>query len=101
MYTTVKVRPAGDQRYRWSGYVYDISTSGMRFEMDEKPQDNQPLEVHITLPRRGSIRPTTINATGRVVRTHDDEPGPVRMGLQFDAFRSEADKRRLTGYVGC
>lgn len=99
-YTVLKARPSGDQRYRWTGFIYDISTSGMRFEVDERIEDQTALEVHITLPRRGNTRPTTIQATGRVVRMHDDEPGPVRMGLHFEAFRSESDRKRLAGYVG-
>lgn len=96
MYTHLRVRPAGDSRYRWSGYVYDISESGMRFELDDQVAHGTPLEVRMTLPGNA---PTTLAATGTVVRTHDDEPGPVRMGLHFDDFRTEADRRRLSDYL--
>jgi hypothetical protein len=96
MYTHLRVRPAGGSRYRWSGFVYDISASGMHFELDDQIDSGTALEVRITLP--GSA-PTTLSATGTVVRTHDDEPGPVRMGLHFDDFRTENDRKRLVQYL--
>ncbi len=96
MYTVVRVRPAGEQRYRWTGFIYDVSETGIRFELDDPLANGQSLDVRMTLP--GS-RPVTINATGTVVRTHDDEPGPVRMGLQFDQFRTHTDRDRLNDYL--
>ena len=31
MYTLVRVRPQGQARYCWTGHIYDVSESGMRF----------------------------------------------------------------------
>jgi hypothetical protein len=105
MYSRLRVRTRGDSRYRWIGYVYDISASGMRFELDEAVRPGTRLDVHITLPaRRGDSSvtcptPITFRAGGTVVRTHDDEPGPIRMGMAFDQFASDHDRKRLIGYV--
>jgi hypothetical protein len=96
MYSHIRVRPRGDSRYRWTGFVYDISTSGMRFELDQAVQLGTSLDVHITLPGR---TPVTFRAGGTVVRMHDDEPGPVRMGMAFDQFASDSDRKRLSSYV--
>ena len=98
MYTVVRVRPRDSQRYRWTGFAYDISNSGMRFELDESLPLGTELDVRVMLP--GSA-PTTFHASGQVVRLHDDpdEPGPVRMGLHFDDFRQPSDRDRLIGYV--
>ena len=35
MYTLLRARRVGDTRYRWTGYIYDISVAGMRFELDK------------------------------------------------------------------
>jgi hypothetical protein len=98
MYTVVRVRPRGGQRYRWTGFAYDISTCGMRFELDESIPQGTDLDVRVMLP--GSA-PTHIHLTGQVVRMHDDpdEPGPVRMGMRFDDFRNTTDRERLNGYL--
>lgn len=98
MYTVVRVRPPGSGRYRWTGFAYDISSTGMRFELDESLPQGTDLEVRVMLP--GST-PTHIHLTGQVVRIHDDpdEPGPVRMGMRFDDFRQTADRDRLSGYL--
>ena len=98
MYTVVRVRPRGDKRYRWTGFAYDISNTGMRFELDEALEPGSHLEVRVMLP--GSP-PSTFRATGRVIRMHDDpdEPGPVRMGMHFETFRLAADRKHLAGYL--
>lgn len=98
MYTLVRVRPAGTQRYRWTGYVYDISTSGMRFEIDRALAPDMKVEIHAMLPGKEQV---TFEATGHVVRLHDDEfaPGPKRMGMTFDSFAFVGDQERLTTYL--
>ncbi len=98
MYTQVRVRPVGSRRYRWSGHIYDISTSGMRFELDAAIQPGTAVEIRAILP--GSERPT-VTATGRIVRLHGDadEPGPVRMAIAFDTFAHQTDRLRLDAYV--
>ena len=98
MYTLVRVRPAGTQRYRWTGYVYDISLSGMRFEIDRALAPDMQVEIHAMLPGKEQV---TFEATGHVVRMHDDDyaPGPKRMGMTFDSFAFVGDQQRLTTYL--
>ncbi len=98
MYTFVRVRPKGDERYCWAGHIYDVSESGMRFEIDEPLQAGQEIEVRAMLPGTSHI---TFNATGKVVRLHDDsdEAGPICMGMAFDSFTRRIDRKRLTSYL--
>ena len=98
MYTLVHVRPAGTSRYPWAGHIYDISASGMRFELDEALEPGTHVDITATLP--GPDHPT-ITATGRIVRLHgdSDEPGPVRMGMTFERFSHTADRLRLAHYL--
>ena len=99
MYTFIRVRPEGhDGPYRWTGYIYDISSTGMRFELDEPLEPGTAVEVRAMLP--GSLT-TTICAIGRVVRLHDDDPyaAPVRMGLAFESFSSSDDHAQLETYL--
>ena len=98
MYTLLRMRHEGDKRYRWTGYIYDVSQSGLRFEMDDAIDPGSGVEIRAMLPGFDHV---TFRATGHVVRIHDDcdEPGPVRMALQFDSFPSEADEQALQGYL--
>ena len=98
MYTLVRVRPKGAARYRWAGHIYDISVSGMRFELDDAIKPGTWVEARATLPG-GS--PVTVRLSGRVVRLHDDsqEPGPVRMSMTFDRQIRSIDRQRLNQYL--
>ena len=99
MYTLLRAKPAGADRYRWTGYIYDISVTGMRFELDEPLEPGTEIEVRGMLP---AGRHTTFRAIGRIVRIHDDEDaqfGPVRMAMQFDAFTRENERERLIDYL--
>ena len=98
MYTLIRVRPVGDDRYRWTGHIYDISETGMRFELDELIEPGTLIEVRAMLPGAKHI---TFAATGRVVRLHDewDDMGPTRMGMTFDHFRHESDERKLDEFL--
>ena len=99
MYTLVRVRPKGHDRYCWTGHIYDVSEIGMRFEIDHALEPGTAIEVRAMLPGANHIR---FNASGHVVRIHDDEaePGPVRMGMVFDSFTRESDHTLLTDYLG-
>jgi c-di-GMP-binding flagellar brake protein YcgR len=99
MYTVVQARPVGESRFRWTGYVYDISATGMRLELDEELAEGSQIEIRAVLP--GSNKQTTVRATGRIVRRHEDpfDPGPVRMGLAFDDFGNQREQRRLADYL--
>ncbi|MEM1109563.1 MAG: PilZ domain-containing protein [Planctomycetota bacterium] len=99
MYSLVRVRPAGADRYCWTGHIYDVSLSGMRFELDEALAPGTDVEVRGILPGQAHV---TFRAAGRIVRYHDDKPemGPTRMGMAFDHFHSEVDQDRLVDYLG-
>lgn len=98
MYTLVRVRRAGDSRYRWAGHIYDISTTSMQFELDQALEPGTEIEVRGMLPGASH---TTFQATGRVVRFQDEdqEPGPCRMAMVFSNFNSDNDELRLTTYL--
>ncbi|MCX5658861.1 MAG: PilZ domain-containing protein [Planctomycetota bacterium] len=98
MYTLVRVRPMGREKYIWTGFIYDVSDTGMRIELDCDLDPGTQVEVRAMLP---GARQTTIHATGHIVRRHDDhdEPGPVRMGLEFDSFNHADDRMRLSAYL--
>lgn len=98
MYTLIRVRESSEKRFRQAGYVYDISESGARFELDNAITPGTDIQVRVTLP--GSQR-TTFNAVGHVVRMHDDEdePGPRRLAMTFDRFTTDDDHSRLSSYL--
>lgn len=98
MYTLIRVRPAGEPHYRWTGHIYDISLSGMRFEIDEPLEPGTAIEIRAMLPGQ---RHTLFRAAGHIVRLHDDEPDPmpVRLAMRFDDFASTIDRHRLNTYL--
>jgi len=100
MYTLVRVRPTGYARYCWTGYVYDISQSGMRLELDEALPAGTRVDVRVMLP--GHQTTTTFHASGTIIRSHEDDlliAGPVRMGMTFESFPYLGDERRLIDYI--
>lgn len=97
MYTLVRVRVEGEDRYRWTGHIYDISLTGMRFELDGPIDAGTRVEVRGMLP--GHLH-TLFRATGPVVRIHDEDgEGPTRMGMAFESFGNPVDRRRLSAYI--
>ena len=98
MYTLVRVKPIDAKRYRWIGHVYDVSATGMRFEIDYPVRPGSEVAVRVMLPGHGGL---AFEASGRVVRLHDDDalPGPQRMGMHFERFASEGDRSKLTRYL--
>lgn len=105
MYTLLRARlegvhdPDRTLGYAWTGHVYDISTSGMRFELDQSVPAGTRLEVRVMLPGHGHH---AFRAVGNVVRLHDEESdfGPMRMGMTFDRFETETDQQVLADYLG-
>ncbi len=97
MYTLLRVRPVGHQRYRWTGHIYDISESGMRFELDTPLPAGSEVEVRGMLPGSQQV---TFHASGKIVRLHDpEEVGPTRMGMTFTRFNHDIDRKRLNIYL--
>lgn len=98
MYTLIRVRKKGKNRFNQTGYIYDISQTGMRFELDDAMEPGTEVEFRALLP--GS-QTTTFSAAGHLVRIHDDidEPGPVRMAVAFDKFKTVIDREKLHDYL--
>lgn len=102
MYTRVVVSPAAGAAGGAAGLVaacpleghaYNISATGVRFELDEALPLGAAVDLELFLP--GDSR--TVRASGRVVRIFesDDDPGPRRMAVHFSDFASAADRARL------
>ena len=98
MYTLIRARILGSNRYNWTGHIYDVSLGGVRFELDMPIEPGTQLEIRGMLPGSGH---TTFRAVGRVARVHSDadERGPAVMGLQFESFQSPMDRHRLAQYI--
>ncbi|MEM8782025.1 MAG: PilZ domain-containing protein [Planctomycetota bacterium] len=96
MYTLLRAKRPGDEQFRWSGHLYDVSMTGMRFELDEPLKTGEQVQVRAMLPGTEHI---TIRVEGRVARMHEDGPGPVRMGLLIERFLGPHDRRKLTTYL--
>ena len=98
MYTLVRVKPRGADRFCWTGHIYDVSLTGMRFELDEPIDPGTVVEIRAMLPGANHV---AFNATGIIVRFHDDENdfGPMRMGMMFEEFHHEEDRESLTYYI--
>ena len=97
-YSMLRVRPVGETDYKWSGHIYDVSMSGMRFEIDDALEPGTQVEVRGLLPGQNNAQ---FSAIGRVVRYHDEGPeaGPTRMGMVFDQFSTRTDETRLAHYL--
>ena len=98
MYSLIRARVVGSNRYSWTGHIYDVSLGGVRFELDTPIEPGTQLEIRSMLPGSGH---TTFRAVGRVARLHSDadEQGPAIMGLQFESFQSPMDRHRLEQYI--
>ncbi len=102
MYTRVVVSPAARaaggaaglaNASPLEGHAYNISITGVRFELDEELPIGTAVDIELFLPGE----PRTVRASGRVVRLFDsdDDPGPRRMAVHFSDFASAADRARL------
>lgn len=98
MYTLIRARVVGSTRYNWTGHIYDVSLSGVRFELDMPIEPGTQLELRGMLPGSGH---TTFRALGTVARVHSDadNQGPAIMGLAFESFQSPMDRHRLAQYI--
>lgn len=100
MYTLLRAKKPGSRKYNLTGYIYDVSMSGMRFELDEQLPAGTELEVRATLPfsQHGAFV-----AVGTIVRIHDEDAeenvAPFRMAMRFTEFRCEFDQANLAEYL--
>ena len=77
----------------FEGHGYDISPTGMRFELDDELAAG--TEVSIALYPPAETNPIRMNGVVVRVFAHDDDPGPRRMAVQFTTFPSAGDRERL------
>ena len=98
MYTLIRVRPQGQERYCWTGHIYDISETGIRFELDRALKPGSTIDFRAMLPGPYHV---TVNLSGKVVRLHDDDelPGPSRMGAEIDQANSPVERQKLSEYL--
>lgn len=75
------------------GHGYDISMSGMRFELDDELAAGTEVSVEVYPP--AEREPIRMRAVVVRVFAHDDDPGPRRMAVQFTAFERPEDRDRL------
>jgi len=75
------------------GHGYDVSLTGMRFELDDELPTGSEVQIEVYPPAENE----PIRMHGVVVRvfSHDDDPGPRRMAVQFTAFATPRDRERL------
>ncbi|QDU34147.1 PilZ domain protein [Poriferisphaera corsica] len=97
MYTLLRLRKLDAPHFDRTGHIYDISMSGIRFELDFPLEPGEQVEVKIMLPGSSQL---TFSASGTIIRMHtDDECGPVRMGLAFNEFGSINERIKLQQYI--
>jgi hypothetical protein len=79
------------------GHGYDISLTGMRFELDDELPSGSEVQIELYPPAEND----PIRMHGVIVRvfSHDDDPGPRRMAVQFTAFGTPLDRERLTNRI--
>lgn len=99
MYTSVTIQRACDLAIRqMHGHAYDVSESGVRFELDEALEPGEAVCFQLQLPGERD----TVSGDGTIVRVFDeaDDPGPRRAALQIRDFLTPADRARLLGRLG-
>lgn len=95
MLTSVEVTRAGGMPA--DGHAYDISETGLRFELDEPVPAGEFVSVTLQWPGAGPA----IQVDGEVVWVHlaEDDPGPRRMGVRFTSVEP-AMRARLRWNLG-
>ncbi len=97
-FTPVRVRTESESL---DGHTYDISESGVQFELDRPmpPGTHVLIEIELPAPLSGS-RETIDRVVGveaEIVWTDETEPGPTRMAAEFTRFIDDGDRCRLHG----
>lgn len=100
-YAQVRVRLPGQQRFSLTGHAYDVSMSGIRFEVDRPIPLGKAIDLQIQLPAScDDWTEHPIRAKAKCVRLHDDDTtGPVRMGACFINLHKPTDQRQLAAYL--
>lgn len=100
MYTAIAVRPGDRDDFIHEGHAYDVSLSGIRFELDHPIEPGTQIGVRIDLPGfadyAGQADARPVYALANVVWIEDeDQPGPYRMAAVFTRFAIAGDGQRL------
>lgn len=100
-FTPVRVRAGGK---RFSGHTYDLSESGVQFELDRavEPGTHVIIEIELPAPLAGTheVAERVIGASADVVWADESEPGPARMAAVFTGFPDESHRARLFRALG-
>ncbi len=96
-YCRVRVKTGPGAAGKHLGHCYDLSASGMRFELDAPLAYGETVEFELSLTRPWHY---TVKGRGQIVRYHDpDELGPVRMGMTFTTLEDPYARLLLDWYV--
>lgn len=100
MYTGIALRGPLEEGFPHEGHAYDISESGLRFELDRSIEPGTQVELKISLPGGGSDASREIMASATIVWLADEEePGPAQMAAVFRRFACEEDHDRLVRHL--
>ena len=97
-YTGMALRRHPDEtEFELEGHVYDISESGVCFELDRPIDPGQTVSLRIDLPMTGRDHGPgrAIFITGNVVWCDLEEPGASRMAMVITRFDRAGDRERL------
>ncbi len=99
-YTPVELRLHPDDESGLEGHIYDISESGVCFELDEPIPPGSSVSLKIELPGRlfddgSGGSGGAVFVTGNVVWCDLDEPGASRMAVAITRFDRAGDRERL------
>ncbi len=103
MYTWIALRTPADADFIHEGHAYDISESGLRFELDHPVAPGTPVDLRIDIPAPADTRPEDreVRVRATIVWLGDDEePGPARLAAVFHGFATPADRERLLRMLG-
>jgi len=99
MYTPLAVRTLDSEAFDIEGHAYDISESGVRFELDRPVPSGTKIAMQITLPciSNTDIGPgRTIMVFANIVwLDEDDTVPPHKMAAVFTHFARAGDRERL------
>lgn len=96
-YCEVRIKTGPSKTCEHVGHCYDLSASGMRFELDKPLACGEEVQMQLTLNNPWQY---TLTGRGQVVRYHDPgETGPVRMGMNFIEFDDPYARLLIDWYV--
>ncbi len=99
MYSRVRVRFLDSDEFEWEGHAYDVSESGIRFELDRGIETGTQVAIQIDLPHTAIERSTerrSVYAFANVVWMEDEDlPGPVKLAAVFTRFAQSGDEELL------